>query len=335
MLFLNYNWLSFIVYCCCCCLALFATHTVTVVAAVNNRPTIGILTQPTTDLRAKYGDSFIPMNYEQWVTQGGARVVPINFRLPFPELKKLWQSVNGVLFMGGATSLKRTGQYEQAAEYLYNLTVEAYSHGDYFPMWGTCLGFELVQIMQSLDENILSSLEAENISLALNLTTEAKHSRLLGSAPSDIYHMFDTEKITMHRHIYGVSPATFSRTKKLTDFFNILATNVAVAGPGVGQTFISVIEGKQVPIYATQWHPERNQFDFTLPYEDLNHSYHAIQAMQYLSSFFVNECKRNNHAFASEEEEARALIYNVVPPKSTRDFEPGSQYSMIYFFQKP
>ncbi len=34
--------------------------------------------------------------------------------------------------------------YYMAAELLFNLTVRANQHGDYMPLWGTCLGFELL-----------------------------------------------------------------------------------------------------------------------------------------------------------------------------------------------
>jgi hypothetical protein len=29
-----------------------------------------------------------------------------------------------------------------------------------------------------------------------------------------------------------------------------------------GKAFVSSIEGKSIPVYATQWHPEKNQFEW-------------------------------------------------------------------------
>jgi gamma-glutamyl hydrolase len=34
---------------------------------------------------------------------------------------------------------------------------------------------------------------------------------------------------------------------------------------------------------------------------------------QYTANFFVNECRNNNHAFSSVQEETAALIYNYAP----------------------
>ena len=47
--------------------------------------------------------------------------------------------------MGGHTDLidHRTRYYE-TAEFLFNLTVAANLRGDHMPLWGTCLGFELL-----------------------------------------------------------------------------------------------------------------------------------------------------------------------------------------------
>ena len=48
-------------------------------------------------------------------------------------------------FMGGHTDIidHRT-QYYEAAELLTILTIEANLRGEFIPLWGTCLGFELL-----------------------------------------------------------------------------------------------------------------------------------------------------------------------------------------------
>lgn len=48
------------------------------------------------------------------------------------------------------------------------------------------------------------------------------------------------------------------------------------------------MEGLKYPVYATQWHPERPQFEWTVSL-NLNHSAPAIEAMQYMGNFFVSE----------------------------------------------
>ena len=45
---------------------------------------------------------------------------------------------------------------------------------------------------------------------------------------------------------------------------------------------------KKYPIYGTQWHPEKNVFEWTTK-EGINHSEHAIMITQTAVNFFVSE----------------------------------------------
>ena len=45
---------------------------------------------------------------------------------------------------------------------------QANDNGDYFPLWGTCLGFELLSVLTSGTDAVLSAVDAENISLPLD-----------------------------------------------------------------------------------------------------------------------------------------------------------------------
>ncbi len=47
--------------------------------------------------------------------------------------------------------------------------------GNYFPLWGTCQGFEQMAIMASGDDSILTEFQAENLTLALDFSSAAAH----------------------------------------------------------------------------------------------------------------------------------------------------------------
>ena len=48
-------------------------------------------------------------------------------------------------FMGGPTDIiDKPTQYFQSAKLLYDLLLHANDDGDFIPLWGTCLGFELL-----------------------------------------------------------------------------------------------------------------------------------------------------------------------------------------------
>jgi hypothetical protein len=52
--------------------------------------------------------------------------------------------------------------------------------------------------------------------------------------------------------------------------------------------------------------------------------------MQWVANFFVGEARKNDHAFASAEEEQSALIYNTAP---TFTGAHGSDFEQEYIFE--
>lgn len=57
-----------------------------------------------------------------------------------------------VLFPGGGvyfSPTNGTGGYVDTGRLLYKLAKEANDAGDYFPVWGTCLGFELMMYLDA------------------------------------------------------------------------------------------------------------------------------------------------------------------------------------------
>ncbi|TTM20204.1 Gamma-glutamyl hydrolase [Bagarius yarrelli] len=113
------------------------------VESLNERPLIGILTQEVNDpnLRA-YGRTYIPTSYVKYIESGGARVIPIS-----------------LLFIGGAVDLE-TSDFGRTAGVYFRLALTANDKGDYFPIWGTCLGFQLLTV-QVAGKNLLSKTMAE------------------------------------------------------------------------------------------------------------------------------------------------------------------------------
>ena len=276
-------------------------------SALNGRPIIGILTQPSSSTLSQFGNSYIAASYVKYAESGGARVVPIHYNSTQAELQDVFSKINGVLFPGGGADLDNTTLY-QSGQYLYNLAIEANNKGDYFPIFGHCMGFELLNIITSENFNILGNFNAENVTLPLNFTTQAHKSRLFGNAPADIIKIFSSEPVTMNNHQEGVSPSAFNNNKYLPAFYDILSNNDDLDG----KVFISTIEGKKYPIYGIQWHAEKPQFEWNSQ-EGINHDAHAILAMQYMQNFFISEARKSNHKYPTEAEENAALIYNFQP----------------------
>ncbi|EGC35931.1 hypothetical protein DICPUDRAFT_94420 [Dictyostelium purpureum] len=129
----------------------------------------------------------------------------------------------------------------------------------------------------------------------------------------------------MNNHRMGLSVETFNNFTSLHQFFDILSLNDDKSG----NTFISVIESKEYPIYAVMFHPEKPLFEW-YEKEDINHSTNSIKFSQYCSNFFINECKKSSHSFSDQDFEYNSLIYNYIPKR----FKNIKTYQQLYFFNQ-
>ncbi|XP_053181716.1 gamma-glutamyl hydrolase [Scomber japonicus] len=308
--------------CCCCFCCSKAMPTKVNQEAVNERPVIGILTQLVSDEVMKpYGRTYIPASYVKYIESGGSRVMPIKLTHTTAEYEDIFRKINGLIFIGGAANLE-TSDYARVAKVFYRLALTANDAGDFFPIWGTCMGMQLLTVLVA-GESLLTNTTAENIALPLNLTEEAHSSRMFEGFPSDLMKALPQEPLTGNFHHYGVKLQTFEENAKLQSFFSILSTNIAENEA----CFVSTIEGKRYPFYGVQWHPEVNRFQWS---SSLNfpHSFNAVRLSSLLAEFFVNEGRRSLHQFDNPEEKASSLIYNYLPVFAGN----FTGYEQIYFF---
>lgn len=293
----------------------------------NQRPIIGILSLDSSEKFAKHGKSYIASSYVKYIESAGARVVPIRIDLSKEELESLFNSINGVLFPGGGASLCDSG-YLRTAKIIYDLAIQANDKKDIFPMWGTCLGFELLNVLASglKPEELLVSCDSENYSIPLEITggcLGSFGSRLFRFAPNECLKTLKEQSVAFNMHKNCVPIEKFWGTNSLAEFFDVLSTN----RDRNGLEFISTIEGKKYPIYGTQWHPEKLQFEWE-PKEAISHSPDAILVGQYMANFFVKQARQSTHHFPSVEEEEKALIYQYNPLDTSKE----STFQQCYFF---
>lgn len=64
-------------------------------------------------------------------------------------LKHYLEKYSRVLFPGGATYFNQSNGYADAGQHIYEIAKELNDEGNYFPIFGTCLGFELLVILAS------------------------------------------------------------------------------------------------------------------------------------------------------------------------------------------
>lgn len=296
-----------------------------VCSAATDRPIIGIMSQHlySRTFNPDRTNTYIAASYVKFVEASGGRAVPIFVNQTKEYYKKLFDSVNGVLFPGGEADLESSG-YLDAAKIIFNLAVEANKNGTHFPLWGTCLGFEALSRL-AIDKLVLRVCQGHDLALPLNFTSDFRRSRMFDELPRALEKALRTEPITYNSHGKCLTPENFTAFG-LDRFFRPTSTNV---GPD-GVTFISSMEALSYPFYGVQFHPEKNNFEWTdrKGHTHVPHTKKAVQASQYLGNFFLEEARKNNHSFASPAEESSALIYNY-PVTFTQDH---SAFTQMYIF---
>ena len=273
-------------------LALVASYPVQSVV-LQDRPIIGIVSQPLSGADAvrhdldpslpfepDTGRKYIAASYIKFIESAGARAVPIHYDSDTATVRDLVGSVNGVLFPGGSASLQNSSQYYRTGKVIYDAALAANKAGTYFPLWGTCLGFEEMARLLSgdNDEILVRGFDSENYPVPLKIVSPS--SRMFGGAPKELLLALTSENITMNNHHSGVKPATFE--KILGGTVQMISTNVDRAGVA----FVSTFEAKAYPFYGSQWHPEKNGFEWTAK-EAIPHSATAVRAMQVCSLAFI------------------------------------------------
>jgi len=207
---------------------------------------------------------------------------------------------------------------------LFDLAKEANDKGDFFPLWGTCLGFELLIYMEAGGKQIMADCGAYNVLDRLKWTKETSKSALYGSAPKSIVHSLGSEPLAANFHHFCATPENFTKYG-LDKKFKTLSVNYDCDS---SLTYISSIEHRHYPFYGVQFHPEKNLFEWSES-EKIPHSGDAVRAAQYFANFFVDQTRKNGHRFPSLEEENKALIYNFQPVFTGAN---GSTFVQKYYF---
>lgn len=133
--------------------------------------------------------------------------------------------------------------------------------------------------------------------------------------------VLQTEPLAAHSHKYGVSMEIYNSSEELKTFYRVLGT-----GHDGNVEFISTFEAYDYPFYGTQWHPEKNAYEWMKPFID--HSPNGIKLTFYMANFFVGEARKNFHAFECEEDATKLLLFNY-SPVYTGD---KTTYTQLYYF---
>lgn len=75
-----------------------------------------------------------------------------------------------VLFPGGNTFFNQSNGYADAGRHIYDIAKRMNDNNQYMPLWGTCLGFELLLYISAGNQEYRANCYSRRRSIPLNFT---------------------------------------------------------------------------------------------------------------------------------------------------------------------
>ena len=292
----------------------------------SKKPVIGMygLVEPISDYN-KYTKEAIDGGFVRWMEASGAEIVVIHIWYSHEQIISLLNQINGVLFSAGPRRpLKLDEPWEQNAKFVFD-----YAKNNGIPIWGTCLGMQMITIFMS-DGNKNFMEKYDNIGLKnVELTKEAKDSKMLSLFKKNDLDNLKNSKTSYHIHKHGISPEVFFSNKNLVDNYDILGYGY----DSNGKKFVNIIEskkGKKHKVYGTQFHPEKNPFERGNWFKEKN-PMDALRRSQLMVMKFIEEARNNGNKFINEEERNKYTFINTYEKLKIGTYNKSINY---YYFDK-
>ncbi|XP_055503099.1 gamma-glutamyl hydrolase-like isoform X2 [Leucoraja erinacea] len=206
---------------------------------LNDRPVIGILVQLAREELTFRAKMYIAAPNVKHLESAGCRVTPVRLYLSESEYERIFYSINGILLPGGAVDIQ-SSEFARVSGIFYRLAIQAGDRGDYFPVWGTCLGHQLLTALTA-GLNLLRLTDSGNAALPLHFTPEIKSCRMFRDFPPEMMRALGENSLTGHFHKYSITLDDFEANEKLRSFYRVVSTNTDPQGI----TFVSTMEARK------------------------------------------------------------------------------------------
>lgn len=207
----------------------------------DKNPVVGIIAQEISRIVIPeniHGESYISAAYMRHLQAAGAKVVPILTNWSDHEVRTIFHSINGVLIPGGGASLVDS-KFIRNVKHLLKLAEDANSNGDYFPIWGTCLGLEAMLVACG-GASVLGDADAVDLAMPAKFVDDAKGSAIFASASDDVLESLSNLPVKYHFHKKCVYKDAFLANEELMKKYKI----VSYDEDRQQRTFVSIVEGK-------------------------------------------------------------------------------------------
>lgn len=253
--------------------------------------------------------------------------------MPWKNLVNVLSATQGMLLPGGAASLinfklKKTSDYQQRIHEILNWVKKKNDDGQFYPVWGTCLGFEelVVSFSGNKPSSITDGWADRNKYHSVKLTKDYFKSKFFNDLGIEKNEQLKTYKqdIPYFYHDEGISLKTFNTHAGLKKNLKVLGTSKT----DKGDEFIAILEAKKYPIYFVQYHPEKHQFEKKVIYKDLDRSTKTIQLMTSYIFKLVDLVRKNSRDVNS----IPSFIQSYFSWYNSAKLSPVKSFERIYVF---
>lgn len=280
----------------------------------HDRPVIGILNQPW-NFNTLYTGNHVQASYIKFVEMGGGIPVVVDFtNQTEEEIREAMQDLNGIIIPGGDVKLqnedKSPTEFTEKCRVVYDEAKAINDRGLYFPVWGVCMGLQLIAAWEDVDAMKYGYFDDYNRPTPIKLAENWKELRSLQHlTPEQVKWMEDNDS-TFESHRDGIPLENWVNSKALSENYHIAGTSVCRKG----HEYVAMAEHKTYPFYAFQFHPEKHTTNF-LVNAPCTSEVRAIN--QAWANFLADECKYNPTQM--EWEKVDKLMFSNFTLRRTQD----------------
>jgi gamma-glutamyl hydrolase len=234
---------------------------------------IGIITAPNFKQDIHCGKSYMYDVYIKWIEMSGENAILIPYTIEKNKLIQLLNRVNGVVWVGGYIedrTIHTTAQYNKLIDtlfYTYQHVINENNKGNYYPLWGICLGFEILVMFVKKQEQLEKSVISNSKQGVYPCLFTKEKSRLKDWFSPYMISQMKHYNCVYHSHNNGVDTVPLEQVRIVCKT----------------KSYIEAIEFIDYPIYGTLFHLEQPKTEL------------GIKIAYQFSLFLKNECSKNKN----------------------------------------
>lgn len=197
------------------------------------------------------------------------------------------------------------GDYLEYGRFIYHQLKDMNDNGTYYPLWGTCMGYEnMVSYVADAGWDVLSVYDYDTGSMALEFVVDPRDTKMFNQL-GDRAFLFEQYNTSYNAHHWGLNPDKFNTDKGLSSIYH----HTAISYMPDGRPFVAAVESDNYPFFGTQFHPEKTTRVFK---EDLevDHSWLSIGLNRHFGDYFVHLARQNTNVWGTYSEVQKEIVEN-------------------------